>query len=220
MKTKKNPKYDLESKRKTFFLFGLTISLAVVLFAFKGAGEVKEIEIPTMPTIDPGIEIFIPPTAPDKPLPPPPPKLKIYDVINITEGPTIVDPNFEFPEVMDPIPDPVKITEETPETPPLLFAEKMPDFPGGMKGLNLYLSKNLNYPQKAQQLNVSGRVYLSFVVNTDGSITDVNVTRGVDPLLDEEAIRVVSAMPKWKPGIQNMVPVKVRYNLYVTFKLN
>lgn len=220
MKTKKNPKFDLEAKRKTFFLIGLTISLAAVLVAFKGTSEVSKINIPDMP--DPHIvdEILIPPTKAETPLPPPPPKMKIYDVINITDDPLALEPNIEFPEINDPLPDPVKIEEETHEDPVILFPEEYPKPPGGMKNLNHWLSRNLIYPEDAIKMQITGRVYVNFVVGKDGSISDIKVIKGVDKLLDDEALRVVSEMPKWKPGKQNGKPVKVSYSLFITFKLN
>ena len=220
MKTKKNPKFDLEAKRKTFFLFGLSISLAVVLLAFKGTCEVSAVKIPDDPIVDLVDEIFIPPTRSETPLPPPPPKMKLYDIITITDDPTSVDPGIEFPEIDNPFPDIIKVTEKYKEEPPLPFAQEMPKFPGGMKSLNLWLSRNLIYPQEAINLDLSGRVFLNFVVDDKGAISDIKVTKGVDSLLDKEAMRVVAAMPNWEPGKQNGKPVKVSFSLFITFKLN
>ena len=95
----------------------------------------------------------------------------------------------------------------------------MPSFPGGPSALNQYLSSNVKYPVVAQENGVQGRVVVSFVVERDGSITDVKVVRSVDPSLDREASRVVSSMPKWIPGKQNGSPVRVKYNVPVSFKL-
>lgn len=78
--------------------------------------------------------------------------------------------------------------------------DEMPSFPGGLNGLMTFLSQNMVYPVTAQENGVQGRVIVSFVVETDGSITDVKVARSVDPSLDREAMRVVKAMPKWTPG--------------------
>lgn len=220
METKKNSKFDLEAKRKTFFLIGLTISLAAVLVAFRGTSEVSGVTIPDMPNADPVVEIYTPPTKPETPLPPPPPKMQIYDVINITDDPTGLDPDFDFPEVGDPLPEPISIKEESHEDPVVLIPDVFPTFPGGMKALNHWLSRNLVYPSEAVNLQLSGRVYLNFVVDKNGMISDIKITKGIDKLLDDEAIRVVSAMPQWKPGIQNGHPVKVSYSLFITFKLN
>ena len=97
--------------------------------------------------------------------------------------------------------------------------EQMPSFPGGDKALLEYLSNNIKYPVVAQENGVQGRVVVSFVVEKDGSITDVNVVRSVDPSLDKEAARVVKSMPRWIPGKQNGSAVRVKYNVPVSFKL-
>ena len=98
--------------------------------------------------------------------------------------------------------------------------EKMPEFPdGGMSGLMKYLSANIRYPEAAHKAGTQGRVTVQFVVGKDGSIGDVKVIRGVDPTLDAEAIRVISGMPKWKPGTQKGEPVNVRYTVPVMFRL-
>jgi protein TonB len=97
--------------------------------------------------------------------------------------------------------------------------EQMPSFPGGNSALMQYLSSNVRYPVVAQENGVQGRVVVSFVVEKDGSITDVNVVRGVDPSLDKEAARVVRSMPNWIPGKQNGSAVRVKYNVPVSFKL-
>ena len=97
--------------------------------------------------------------------------------------------------------------------------EQMPMFPGGPAALKEYLAKNVKYPIPAQENGISGRVVISFVVETDGSITQVQVAKPVDPLLDKEAARVVSSMPKWVPGQQNGQKVRVKYNVPVNFKL-
>ena len=115
--------------------------------------------------------------------------------------------------------EPVK--EDKPEVENKVFdvVEQMPSFPGGTSALNQYLSSNVKYPVVAQENGVQGRVVVSFVVERDGSITDVKVVRSVDPSLDREASRVVSSMPKWIPGKQNGSPVRVKYNVPVSFKL-
>ena len=92
----------------------------------------------------------------------------------------------------------------------------MPEFKGNV---NEYLSKVINYPTIAVETGTQGKVYCEFVVNTDGSITDVKVVRGVDRSLDNEAMRVIKSMPKWKPGRMNGKTVRVRYTLPVVFKL-
>ena len=97
--------------------------------------------------------------------------------------------------------------------------EQMPSFPGGMGALMSWLSQNIKYPVIAAENGVQGRVIVQFVVEKDGSITDVKVAKSVDPSLDKEATRVVSSMPKWTPGKQNGSAVRVKYTVPVTFKL-
>lgn len=97
--------------------------------------------------------------------------------------------------------------------------EQMPSFPGGQGALLEYLASHVKYPVVAQENGVQGRVVVSFVVERDGSITDVRVVRSVDPSLDREAARVVSSMPRWTPGKQNGSAVRVKYNVPVMFKL-
>lgn len=102
---------------------------------------------------------------------------------------------------------------------PLDVVEEMPQFPGGAAALMQYLSKNIRYPEEAHKNNIQGRVIVNFIVETDGSITEAKVTRSIHPLLDAEALRVINAMPKWNPGMQGGKPVRVKYTVPVTFKL-
>ena len=117
--------------------------------------------------------------------------------------------------------EPVKPAEEKPEVENKVFevVEQMPSFPGGPSALMKYLSENIKYPVVAQENGVQGRVVVSFVVERDGSITDVKVARSVDPSLDREAMRVVRSMPHWNPGKQNGSAVRVKYNVPVSFRL-
>lgn len=103
---------------------------------------------------------------------------------------------------------------------PVTSVGEMPQFPGGDAALFDFLSKNLKYPEEAKEIGISGKVFVSFVVETDGSITEVTLVRGIGTLCDEEAIRVVKSMPNWTPGKQNNVPVRVRYNLPIKFTLH
>ncbi|WP_195470263.1 M56 family metallopeptidase [Bacteroides xylanisolvens] len=98
--------------------------------------------------------------------------------------------------------------------------EEMPDFPGGMKALMDYLSKNVKYPVEAHAIGAQGRVIVSFTVKKDGSIADTKVERSVNPYLDKEAMRVIAAMPKWQPGKQRGEAVNVRFTVPVAFRLS
>lgn len=97
--------------------------------------------------------------------------------------------------------------------------EQQPEFPGGMDALRAFLSNNLKYPRAATSAGVSGRVFISFVVNTDGSLTDLQVLKGIGFGCDEEAIRVMQKMPNWRPGKQSGRAVRVKYNLPISFTL-
>jgi len=112
------------------------------------------------------------------------------------------------------------VVEAAPE-PEKIFTvvEQQPEFPGGQSEMYKYLGKNIKYPSAASRANVSGRVFMSFVVNVDGSIQDVSVLKGLGFGCDEEAMRVVKAMPKWKPGKQSGRAVRVKYNLPINFQL-
>lgn len=98
--------------------------------------------------------------------------------------------------------------------------EVMPQFPGGQIAMLQYLMKNIKYPEQAVKEGIQGRVTVRFIVEKDGSISDVKPVLSVHPLLNKEAVRVVKSMPKWTPGKQNGKPVRVRFNVPVMFKLN
>lgn len=99
------------------------------------------------------------------------------------------------------------------------FVEQMPEFPGGQSALLAYLQKNIRYPNDAREQGIQGKVFLSFVVDEAGRVKDVDVKKGVHPSLDKEALRVVKAMPLWKPGKHEGKPVAVRFTLPISFKL-
>ena len=110
---------------------------------------------------------------------------------------------------------------DDPDYPVYEVVETMPEYPdGGMSGMMQFLSKNIRYPVNAQKNGTQGRVTVHFVVNADGSLSNIGIIRGVDPELDGEAVRVISAMPKWKPGTQGGKPVRVKYTVPVMFRLN
>ncbi|MBX2973286.1 MAG: energy transducer TonB [Flavobacteriales bacterium] len=119
---------------------------------------------------------------------------------------------------------PMVMVAQTPSSDPLpppppgmgdiVELEQMPEFPGGDRALFDYLKKSLRYPEGMQ-----GKVFVGFVVDTDGSLRDISILRGADPVLDQEALRVIKAMPKWRPGKQNGETVRMRYNLPIRFTL-
>ncbi|MBP6977824.1 MAG: energy transducer TonB [Lentimicrobiaceae bacterium] len=124
-------------------------------------------------------------------------------------------PEAVMPETM-PVED-QQIVEETEE--PYTFVEQMPDFPGGEAALREYLMKNVTYPQLAKESDVEGTVYVTFIVDKNGNISDIKVLRGIGAGCDEEAVRVISKMPRWNPGKQNGRPVPVRFNMPIKFQL-
>lgn len=128
------------------------------------------------------------------------------------------DANGEILKAKDVIaePEPPKHEEENKV---FDIVEQQPLFPGGPAALIKYLSENTKYPVVAQENGVQGRVTVQFVVEKDGSISDVHVLRGVDPSLDKEAVRVVKSMPRWTPGKQNGITVRVNYRVPVLFRL-
>lgn len=128
------------------------------------------------------------------------------------------DANGEILKAKDVIaePEPPKHEEENKV---FDIVEQQPLFPGGPAALMKYLSENTKYPVVAQENGVQGRVTVQFVVEKDGSISDVHVLRGVDPSLDKEAVRVVKSMPRWTPGKQNGITVRVNYRVPVLFRL-
>ena len=172
-------------------------------------------------------EEIIPITEQPEQVAPPPPEAP-----SIAETLTIVDDDADVEEITIATSEetnqaveikyvPVAVEEEEPEEQTIFeVVEQMPEFPnGGMAGLMQYLSKNIKYPTIAQENGTQGRVTVQFVVNRDGSIVDAKVLRGVDPYLDKEAIRVISSMPKWKPGMQRGKAVRVKYTVPVMFRL-
>lgn len=128
---------------------------------------------------------------------------------------TVPDSTEQVPVVQDTIKESVqKEKGEICQTP-----ERLPEYPGGVKAMMEYLNKNIRYPKQCQKMGIKGRVIVQFVINTDGSISDVEVKQKVHPMLDKEAVRVVQEMPKWQPGMQKGKNVRVRFTLPVNFNL-
>jgi protein TonB len=130
-------------------------------------------------------------------------------------------PNTEAPseETIEVVETKTQVIEQ--EAPKEIFTvvEEQPTYPGGDEARIKFLQDNMKYPEEAKELGVQGKVFVTFVVEVDGSITDVRVLRGIGSGCDDEAIRVVKSMPKWVPGKQRGVPVRVKFNLPINFKL-
>lgn len=227
METKKTPKANLENKRPTWLLVGYVVVLAFMFVAFEWTRDIK---IDTSGRIVENVfeqDMEIPLTRQPEVTPPPPPQVTpINDVLTIIDDDdTAEETNFASSEetgedvVIKHIP--VTVDEEVVvEDDIFVVVEENPQFPnGGTAGLLQYLGKNIKYPTIPQENGTQGRVTVQFVVNKDGSIVDVKVIRGVDPYLDKEAVRVISTMPKWIPGKQRGVPVRCKFTVPVTFKL-
>ena len=228
MEIKKTPKADLENKKSTWLLVGYVIVLAFMFIAFEWTK--RDIKIDTSQAITDLVfeEEIIPITEqPEQAAPPPPPAAPpIAETLTIVEDDadveeTTIATSEETNQAVEIKYVPVAVEEEEPEEQTIFeVVEQMPEFPnGGMAGLMQYLSKNIKYPTIAQGNGTQGRVTVQFVVNIDGSIVDAKVLRGVDPYLDKEAIRVISSMPKWKPGMQRGKAVRVKYTVPVMFRL-
>ena len=228
MEIKKSPKADLEGKKGIFFEVGLALALAILLFAFEwksNTAEVNQFQTVAEEQIE---EEIIPITQQMlKPPPPPPPAPKLTDLIDIVEDDTMIDEELEIQDAEDQsenteIQDVTDFGdydgEDTGEAEIFVVVEDMPQFPGG--NVQRWIYKNVKYPILAQENGIQGKVFIQFVIEKDGSITDVKVMRGVDASLDKEAIRVVKSMPKWKPGKQRGKPVRVSYTLPINFQLS
>ena len=224
MELKKSPKADLESKKIIFTQLGLILALALILLAFEWKSYDKSVEGFGERIVEDVMEEIIPITEQKvKPPPPPPPKRVVQ--INIVEDDVEVEDDLMIDAEADESTEmdeyiPIEVDEEVlDEAPIFTVVESMPEFPNGMKELYIYLGNNIKYPVMAKESGIQGKVYVTFVVEKNGSITDVKVLRGIGGGCDEEAIRVVAAMPKWKPGKQRGKPVRVQYNLPVRFTL-
>ena len=227
MEVKKSPKADLEGKKTTNLLIGAIMILAILFVGFEWSERDKKV------TTDTGIadvvfeEEIIPITEQEQPkqAPPPPEAPKMEEVLEIVENDadvqeSTIQASDDTQAAVEVKYTPVEVEEEEVEEQQIFqVVEEMPEFPGGMGECMKFLGKNIKYPTISQENGVQGRVIVQFVVNRDGSIVDPVVVRGVDPYLDKEALRVISMMPKWKPGKQRGKAVRVKYTVPVMFRL-
>ncbi|MDY9918527.1 MAG: energy transducer TonB [Proteiniphilum sp.] len=224
---KKTPKANLERHRGTYILMGLVLGVSILFFAFEWSTETRKLdENVIVQDVLAEEEIEITRREPTPPPPPPPPEPAAPEEIVVVEEK--VDTRMEIKteddqtqrqtEVYIPPPPPKPKQEEVTEE-IFVVVEEQPEFPGGQAAMMKFLSDNIRYPVIAQENGIQGRVICNFVVERDGSITDVQVVRGVDPSLDREAIRVIQQMPRWKPGKQRGSAVRVRFTLPVVFRL-
>ena len=229
METKKSPIADLESKKNLFLEVGLSIALLVTFGAFEwstynlhdnayiNCTEVVDIE-----------EDFVPITRViEQPTPPPPPAPKPVDIIEIVDDDDLID-DVDFAstecgddDAVDFTSLQVEATAEDNDDDELVcfFSEVMPQFVGGEAALRKYLAESVVYPPTAIDNEIQGRVFVSFVIDKTGAVTNVHVARKLDPYLDREAVRVVQSMPRWTPGYQRGKPVNVAYTVPINFVL-
>jgi periplasmic protein TonB len=226
MEEKKSPKADLENKKFIFTQIGLVIGLALMLVAFEWKSYEKTVVEVTSRQVENVAEDIIPITE-QKVKPPPPAPVKQVVKINIVDDNVTVDDDIDIDVEADQNTEvqeyvaPVKTEEEesAEEAQIFMVVESMPEYPGGEAALYSFLAENIKYPQMAKESGIQGRVFVTFVVERDGRVTDVRVLRGIGGGCDEEAVRVVESMPKWTPGKQRGKSVRVQYNLPVKFTL-
>ncbi len=223
MKNKKTPAANLENKRFIFFQIGIILSLALALTAFEWRSY-EAIKINMHHYGGSYISEYLPPPTkmPKKPKPKPPVAVLVINPIPDDSGiepddidfDAGIDESTEIKECFPELPD-----ENIDEEEIFIRVEVDPQFPGGSSAMFRYLSRNIKYPMMAIETGIQGVVYVMFVVEKDGSITDISILRGLAGGCDEEAMRVVKMMPRWKPGKQFNKTVRVQYTLPVRFIL-
>lgn len=228
MELKKSKKSDLENKKQLFFFIGLVIALGVMLVGFEWKSKSQKVDSLGDVVKKEVEEEIIPVTRDPQNTPPPPPPPKVIENLNIVNDDIKIDDNLDInteadnQTMIDVAPAAVtttKVEEETEEAQVFFIVEDMPEFPGGDAALKKFLVEAVKYPVIAQENGIQGKVYVTFVVDKDGSVTNAVIARGVDPSLDKEALRVVNSQPKWKPGKQRGKPVKVSFTVPISFVL-
>ncbi len=227
MEIKKSPKADLESKKLTFTLIGLVVTLFVVWRVFEYKSYDKQSIDDLQRTVEVIEEEMVEITKQEQPkVQPPQPKPQVTQ-IQVVEDDVEVEDEIDINAEVDQN----EVIEEYEFTPPEIeeeeiveaeifkVVEEMPEFPGGSAKLMEYIQKNIKYPMMARESDIQGRVFVNFVVEPDGSISNVAVLRGIGGGCDEEAVRVVNSMPKWKPGKQRGSAVRCAYTVPIIFKL-
>ena len=225
MEIKKTPKADLENKKSLMTEIGLVITLGIVLAAFEWS--TTDVKIDTSGMIEEAaVEEEIVPRQEEIKPPPPPPPPKMSDIINIVDDDVELDDELDLQDTEADenttydYQQEIAVVEEEEETQEVFFiVEEMPVFPGGEEALRKFIAQSVKYPVIAQENGIQGRVFVSFVVNQKGEVTNVKVARPFDPNLDKEAVRVVQSMPKWSPGKQRGKAVKVSYTVPINFVL-
>ncbi len=225
MELKKTPKADLKNKRGLLLEIGLIVALAVVIVAFNYTPREYRIE---KVDINYGVveEQIIEITRQDL-KPPVPKKVEvkvISQLLKVVDNETVIEEKIDFTEFDEDVAvlDEIDGSEEGIEDDtPFLFAETMPSFQGGgLDKFHKWVQSNVRYPQIAQENGISGRVTLTFVIEKDGTLTNIQVLQAPDTSLAQESTRVLMKSPKWTPGRQRNQAVRVRFTLPVVFSLN
>lgn len=228
MENKKTEQADLENKRGYFFEIGFIFAIGVFILLFWWPTKVEKAkDLDNSGIIEEEIEEMVITRQEKIELPPPPPpKETVSEILEVVEDKVEVNDIAPIEELDDDakidFSEPVEVEqkEEVEEEPQVFFiVEDMPEFPGGEIALRKYIAENVRYPEMAKENDIQGTVYVRFVVDEQGKVGNVEVLRGVDPLLDKEAIRVVQSLPKWKPGKQRGKAVKVSHSVPIKFAL-
>ncbi len=227
MEAKKTPRADLEKRRGMFLEIGLVVILAAALVAFNVKSYEKEVKEVSTRTADVEIEADIIQTEQEETPPPPPEEPEVVATeLNVVENDAediheigIVNAEARADEALEFTP--VEVTKEVEEAEEEVFlvVEEDPEFPGGLDALSKFIADNIKYPQLAKENNITGRVFVSFVVEKDGRVGQVKILRDIGGGCGNEAVRVVKMMPKWKPGKQRGKAVRTQFNLPVNFDL-
>ena len=227
MELKKNPKADLEKRRGLFLEIGLVVAMAAALVAFEMKSYDKEDKEQVVRQASEEIEDIVIQTQEQELPPPPPPETpEVTTEFEIVGDDAQIENELHVDaEVKEDTKNieitPVQVEEEEEEAEEEIFTvvESAPEFPGGAEALYKYLSQNIKYPQLARDNNITGKVFVTFVVERDGSIANPRILRDIGGGCGAEAVRVVKSMPKWTPGKQRGRSVRVQFNLPVSFQL-
>ena len=226
MEQKKSEKADLENKKAIFFQIGLVVTLGLTLLAFEWKSYDKVANDKNSRQAAEVLEEVVMQTQQNTPPPPPPPQqqttvLEIVENDAKIENEVSINAESDQKTVVEEYKAPTVVEEkEVEETEIFTVVEENPGFPGGDEARIQYLQSNMKYPTMARESGIQGKVYVTFVVEKNGNVTDVKILRGIGGGCDEEAIRVVKAMPKWTPGKQRGKAVRVQFNLPIQFTLN
>lgn len=223
MGKRKTDKADLENKRGIFFQSGLVIVLVVTLIAFEWTSRTQTVSsMGTIASTDLTEEI-IPITRQHIAPPPPPTTTKMAEVLNIVKDDVNIKDELKVQDAESDQQTEIDIVDytdgEEPTDEEIFFVvENMPSFQGkGQEGFREWIARNLKYPESAVKKGIGGRVYVQFAINSRGEVVDAVILKGVDPELDQEALRVVMSSPKWEPGRQRGKPVKVQFTFPINF---